>query len=210
MKNATSTFFSIEEQQRIEQAVQAAEKRTSGEIVPMLTPCAYDYPRAEIIGGGLFALASATTLSWGFFGESLWVFLAAFVLLYLPCKWLIRFCPPLKRSLITDQEITEEVAEKALISFYERELHHTRDNTGILILICLFEHRVQILADRGINAVVPPHTWDAIVAELTSGFREGRTCDALCLAIEKCGELLTKNFPVRDDDTDELTNLILE
>lgn len=210
MKNSTSTFFSIEEQQRIEQAVQAAEKCTSGEIVPMLTPNAYDYPRAEIIGGGLFALAAATTLSWGFFGESLWVFLAAFVLLYLPFKWMIRFCPPLKRSLITDQEITEEVAEKALISFFERELHRTRDNTGILILICLFEHRVQILADRGINAVVPTQTWDAIVAELTAGMREGRACDALCLAIEKCGDLLVKNFPVRNDDTDELPNLILE
>jgi putative membrane protein len=203
-------FFSTEEQQRIEQAVQAAETRTSGEIVPLVTPCAYDYPRAEIIGGGLFALASATTLSWAFFGESLWVFLAAFLLLYLPCKWLIRFCPPLKRSLITDQEITEEVTEKALVSFVQRELHHTRDNTGILILICLFEHRVQILADRGINAVVPPHTWDAIVAELTTGIHEGHACDALCHAIEKCGELLTNNFPIRHDDTDELPNLILE
>jgi putative membrane protein len=203
-------FFSTDEQQRIEQTVQAAETRTSGEIVPLVTPCAYDYPRAEIIGGGLFALASATTLSWAFFGESLWVFLAAFLLLYLPCKWLIRFCPPLKRSLITDQEITDEVAEKALVSFVERELHHTRDNTGILILICLFEHRVQILADRGINAVVPPHTWDAIVAELTTGIREGHACDALCHAIEKCGELLTNNFPIRHDDTDELPNLILE
>jgi putative membrane protein len=203
-------FFSAEEQQRIEATVQNAEKCTSGEIVPMLTPCAYDYPRAEIIGGGFFALASATTLSWGFFSESLWVFLAAFLLLYLPCKWLIRFCPPLKRSLISDREMTEEVAEKALVSFVERELHHTRDNTGILILICLFEHRVQILADRGINAVVPPHTWDGLVSEITAGVRDGHACDALCQAIQKCGELLCQHFPIRDDDTDELPNLILE
>lgn len=210
MKYTTGNFFTVEQQQRIEQAVQAAEKNTSGEIVPMLAPCAYDYPRAEIIGGGFFALAAATTLSWGFFGESLWVFLAAFLLLYLPCKWLIRFCPPLKRSLITSQEMTDEVAEKALVSFVERQLHHTRDNTGILILICLFEHRVQILADRGINSVVPPHTWDGLVAEVTAGIHEGRACDALCQAIGKCGEMLAEHFPAKDDDTDELPNLILE
>ncbi|MDK2847261.1 MAG: putative rane protein [Desulfuromonadales bacterium] len=210
MKNSTGNFFSTEEQQRIKRTVKNAEKCTSGEIVPMLTRCAYDYPRAEIIGGGFFALAAATTLSWGFFGESLWVFLAAFLLLYLPCKWLIRFCPPLKRSLISDREMAEEVAEKAMVSFVERQLHHTRDNTGILILICLFEHRVQILADRGINAVVPPHTWDHIVAELTAGIRQGQACDALCLAVQKCGELLAGHFPVREDDKDELPNLILE
>lgn len=210
MNNATENFFSDAERRRIEETVQAVETRTSGEIVPMLVPCAFDYPRAEIVGGGLFALAAATTLSWGFFHESLWVFLAAFLLLYLPCKWLIRFCPPLKRSLIIDREMTEEVEEKALVSFVERELHHTRANTGILILICLFEHRVQILADRGINAVVPPHTWDAIVAELTVGLHEGRACDALCLAIEKCGALLADHFPPVHDDTDELPNLILE
>jgi len=210
MKYTTDNFFTAEEKQRIERTVQSAEQCTSGEIVPMVTPFAYDYPRAEIIGGGFFAVASATTLSWGFFGESLWAFLAAFLLLYLPCKWLIRFCPPLKRSLITEQEMAEEVAEKALVSFVERELHHTRDNTGILILICLFEHRVQILADRGINAVVPPHTWDGLVADITAGIRGGRACDALCHAIQKCGELLCSHFPVREDDTDELPNLILE
>lgn len=210
MNNATGNFFSDNERQRIEQTVQAAENRTSGEIVPMLVPCAYDYPRAEIVGGGFFALAAATTLSWGFFGESLWVFLAAFLLLYLPCKWLIRFCPPLKRSLISDREMSEEVEEKALVSFVERELHHTRANTGILILICLFERRVQILADRGINAAVPPATWDAVVAELTAGIREGRACDALCRAIEQCGTMLAEHFPPVHDDKDELPNLILE
>ncbi|MDD4457693.1 MAG: hypothetical protein PHC98_08935 [Syntrophotalea acetylenica] len=210
MKSTARNFFSAEEQQRIRRTVENAEKATSGEIVPMVASCAYDYPRAEILGGGFFALAAATTLSWGFFQESLWVFLALFVLLYLPCKWLIRFCPPLKRSLISDREMTEEVAEKALVSFVERELHHTRDNTGILILICLFEHRVQILADRGINAVVPPRTWEHIVAELTAGIRQQHDCDALCLAIQKCGELLAGQFPARSDDEDELPNLVLE
>jgi putative membrane protein len=32
----------------------------------------------------------------------------------------------------------------------------------------------------------------------------------LCLAIQKCGEMLAGHFPVREDDKDELPNLILE
>ena len=86
------------------------------------------------------------------------------------------------------------------MSFIEQGLHHTRDNTGILILICLFEHRVEVLADRGINALVPKDTWQEIVATVTDGLRRGQACDALCQAIERCGEILTEQFPIRDGE----------
>jgi putative membrane protein len=88
-------------------------------------------------------------------------------------------------------------------------LHHTRDKTGILILVSLFEHRVFVLADRGINKQVPKETWDEIVHIVTEGIHSGRTCDALCAAIFRCGELLEVHFPKKTDDTDELPNLIL-
>lgn len=204
------TFFTDEEKKRIEHAVQAVEKRTSGEIVPMVIDESYDYPRAEILGGGLLSLALGTTLSWAFFSSSVWAFLPVFAAAYFPFKWLIRAIPPLKRRLIHPDEIDAEVEEKALTSFLEEGLHQTRDATGVLILISLFEHRVQVLADRGINDKVPPHTWDEIVTTVTRGIHEGRTCDALCNAVERCGDLLVENFPARADGTDELPNLITD
>jgi putative membrane protein len=210
MAKKTDGFFSADEKRRIEATVTEAEQRTSGEIVPMVVEAAYDYPRAEIIGGGFFALAFASLFSWWWWHASLWAFLPAFLLLYLPCKWLIRFTPALKRRLIAEVEIDAEVEEKALVSFVEQGLHHTRDNTGILILICLFEHRVEVLADRGINALVPKETWQEIVAIVTDGLRRGQACEALCRAIERCGEILAGHFPMREDDTDELPNLIID
>jgi len=207
MKKA-KTFFSDDERQRIEAAVRAAEERTSGEIVPMVVDESYTYPRAEIVGAGFLALATGVTLSWGFGHSSVWIFLPIFLLSYLPFRWLIRALPGLKRQLIHPLEITEEVEEKALVSFIEQGLHHTRDETGILILISLFEHRVHVLADRGINNVVGKETWDEIVTTVTAGIREGRTCEALCAAIGRCGELLEANFPAKHDDTNELPNLI--
>jgi len=202
-------FFTEEERQRIESAVQKAEKRTSGEIVPMVVDESYNYPRAEILGAGLFSLAAAVSLSWFFFDESLWYFLWLFALCYLPFKLLIRHTPALRRRLIHSTEISEEVEEKAVIAFLEHGLHHTRDETGVLILISLFEHRVHVLADRGINDVVPDHHWDGIVQTVTDGIQRGETCDALCSAIDSCGRLLEEHFPVKADDTDELPNLII-
>lgn len=202
-------FFTDEEKARIEAAVREAEGRTAGEIVPMVVDESYDYPRAEMVGAAFFALATAVTVSWAFGGSSVWVFLPLFSLLYLPYKWLILALPGLRRRLIPPAEMTAEVEEKALIAFLEHGLHRTRGETGILILLSLLEHRVHVLADRGINAVVPPHTWDEIVATVIEGIRQGRTCDALCAAIGRCGDILEANFPRLSGDTNELPNLIV-
>jgi len=203
-------FFSEDEKARIEAAVREAESRTSGEIVPLVMDESYDYPRAEMIGAGFFALGAASLISWFFFHASLWGFLPFFLGLYLPFKLLIRGVPALRRRLIHPAEISAEVKEKALVSFLEHNLHRTRDATGVLILISLFERRVQVLADKGINDVVPLHTWDEIVGTVTEGIKTGRACDALCAAITRCGDLLQEKFPVRAYDTDELPNLIIE
>jgi putative membrane protein len=207
MKKAAE-FFSAEERRRIETAVKAVELRTSGEIVPLVVDAAYNYPRAEIQGGGLLALALAANLSWWLFDGSLWVFLAIFLLGYWPCRLFLRFSPALLRLLIHPAEIDAEVEERAKTAFLDHGLHRTFDGTGILILICLFEHRVQVLADHGIHHAVPPATWQQVADMVTAGIKQGRTADALCEAVAYCGELLAEKFPPRHDDTDELPNLI--
>lgn len=209
MKSAAD-FFNEEEKQQIEAAVRAAELKTSGEIVPMLVDESYDYPRAELIGGGMLALAFGLLVSWSLGNESIWWFLPVFLVVFPIFQRLIRNLPEFKRRLINPEEIDLEVREKALVSFVEQGLHETRDKTGILILISLFEHRVQVLADSGINAKVPEQSWDEIVEIVTGGLKSNDACTALCTAIERCGELLQKHFPVKADDSDELPNLIVE
>lgn len=208
MKSA-ELFFTEEEQTRIKAAVHACETRTSGEVVPVIVDAAYDYPKTEIIGGGSFAMGLALLANWFYVGESHWVFPAIFLALYYPCLLLIRYLPGLKRSLISPVEFDAEVREKALVTFVEHGIYRTRGGSGILILISLFEHRVYVLADAGINDRVPLHTWDEIVATVTKGIVEGRACEALCQAIGRCGDLLAQEFPRQDDDHNELPDLII-
>ncbi|WP_029917373.1 TPM domain-containing protein [Pelobacter seleniigenes] len=203
-------FFTAEEQQRIEEAVKAAELTTSGEIVPMVVDCSYEYPRAELIGSGTLSLACGLFVSWAVGGESIWWFLPVFLITFALFFLVIRAWPAFKRKLIHPEEFTIEVKEKAMVCFLEQGLHETRDKTGILILISLFERRVQVLADSGINAKVPQNTWDEIVAMIVTGLKSGAACAATCQAIARCGELLQEHFPRKDDDTDELPNLIIE
>jgi putative membrane protein len=123
------------------------------------------------------------------------------------------FCaiPPVKRILIPQGRITEAVHLRSLAAFTAQGLHYTRAHTGILILASLLEHRVEVLADKGINEKVPAGTWDEVVQILTVGLKSGNACDAFCKAIERCGDILAQHFPRPPDDQDELANkLVIE
>ncbi len=202
-------FFTTEEQERIQQAVTAAEKKTSGEIVPMIVGACRPY--AEIELGGLAAGLVIGTLAalflhdpWGPIQTQLSLPLAGGILGYILCR-----IPAIKRRLISKDRLTETVHLRSLAAFTGQGLHHTRAETGILIFVSLLEHRVVVLADRGINEKVEAGTWDEIVNRITASLKSGNGCDGFCKAIERCGEILAQHFPRSADDRDELPNKLV-
>lgn len=200
--------FTQQEQQQIENAVAQAEQTTSGEIVPVILAQADDYSSSTCRASALLSLAVTSVTIWWQPHLSHWLVTLLLIGSYLISTALLHAIPSLRRYIIGTEEIKFRVEEKAMASFVRHGLHHTRDATGILILICMFEKRVQVLADRGINEKIEQHQWDEIVSVITGGLHSGNACDALCNAIEQCGQLLTTNFPIKDDDTNELPNII--
>jgi putative membrane protein len=117
----------------------------------------------------------------------------------------VRFVPALKRALAGEHELAERVHQRAMGAFVEQQVFKTRDRTGILLFLSLFERRVEVLADVGISASVKQEEWDGIVGEIVAGIRAGKPGAALASAIERCGELLASHgVTIRPDDTDEL------
>jgi len=201
-------FFTEQEQARIRKAVIAAESKTAGEIVPMLVTSSARYTEVELLGTiiGLFAGMMAEWFwsdPWGSHFFNLWPVIGA------TAGFLVCRVPQIKRLLASKSRIADAVHTLALASFTEHGLHYTRDHTGILILVSLLEHRVEVLADRGINAKVETGTWQEIVKILTDGLKTNQACDAYCKAIERCGEILASHFPRQPDDKDELPNRLV-
>jgi putative membrane protein len=214
MKDLAEKLLTKAEQERVRAAVSEAEKKTSGEIVPMIVPASYHYPMAEVLGGASIALPVSIVLTY-ILGSMLWVgptnmwvFMGIFGAAFVVFHRVVQGVWPLKRMFISDREIDEEVQEAALTGFFKEELYRTRDETGILIFISVFEHRVWVLADRGINEKVDKGQWDSIVAHIVSGIKNGQPADAICEAVKEVGAILATHFPVREDDVDELDNLI--
>jgi len=216
MKDLAKTFLSDDERARVDTAVKEAEKLSAGEIVVMIISASYQYPLAIVIGAAAFALPLALiftplTGAWLWIGgQNMWLFLGFLTVFFILFHEAIKRSPWLKRFFISRSEIDDEVEEAAITNFFDQDLYRTRDETGVLVLISVFERRVWILADRGINANVPAGQWDEIVKMITDGIKQKRAADAICAAVEKIGALLTDHFPIKPDDTDELKNLIVE
>jgi putative membrane protein len=202
------SFFTDDQKERIRRAVVAAESNTAGEIVPMIVISSARYTEIELLGliAGLFVGMTVEAICsdpWGSPYFQLWPVIGALTG-FLLCR-----ISTLKRFLASKSRVSEAVHTLALASFTDQGLHHTRDHTGILILISLLEHRVEVLADRGINQKVGAGTWEEIVHIITAGIKSGQACDAFCQAIERCGAILAEHFPRAADDRDELPNRLV-
>lgn len=201
-------FFTEEEKERIHQAVVAAEQRTSGEIVPMIVGASGHYTEVEL-GGVMVGLLTGTAVAFFWSEWAVTHAQLAWPLVGAGLGFIICYIPAIKRRLIPKSRIDEAVHTRSLAAFTAHGLHYTRAHTGILILASLLEHKVEVLADRGINEKVQPDTWDEIVNTLTSGLKSGDGCVAFCKAIERCGEILAQHFPRPADDRDELANKLI-
>ena len=205
-----------EEQERIRQAVREAEQRTSGEIVPYIVYQSDDYEVAYWRGGLLgmllgMVLASGIYLFYTGWGMA-WLHTPWGLMLFLlglgaVSMGAVHGIPRLKRWMAGQDNIVEQVHKRAMVAFVEEEVFNTRDRTGILIFVSLFERWVEIIGDAGINAKVSPSDWVAIVQHIRQGLRQGRLADALVEAIRECGELLERaGVAIRAEDTNELSN----
>ena len=76
-------------------------------------------------------------------------------------------------------------------------------------MVSLLEHRVEILADTGINAKVSSDTWQKIVSDMLGKIKSGDLTEAFCVAVGECGEVLAKEFPGTHDNPDELSNKVI-
>lgn len=216
MANLAEKFLSDRDREKIENSVKEAEKHTSGEIVPMVVSRSYHYPMSDVIGGFVLAFPVSLILTyfvggWLWIGNfNLWLFLCIVTVLFILFHQVIKHTSGLKRLFISDREINEEVEEAAVTSFFREGLYRTRDETGILIFISVFERRVWVLADRGINEKVKQGQWDEIVNMIVEGIKTNSQAEAVSKAVDEMGRILKEHFPIKSDDTNELKNLIVE
>lgn len=213
-----NTLIENLDRDEIANAVQAAENRTAGEIVPYVVPRSDSYEIAVWRGASAVALLAITVAllivqfyqGWGLG----WIFTPWGVALLALIGGTLgaslgAYVPPVQRLLAGSDVLDATVHRAAMQAFLEEEVFSTRDRTGILLFISLQEHRIEVLGDTGINAKVSEDEWIDIVTRIRKGIKNRNLTAGLVDAIRMCGKLLERRgVDIRDDDENELSDAI--
>jgi putative membrane protein len=217
----------------IEAAIREAEARTTGELYCVVTEESADYGETPLawaagvalLGPALLLLAGVHVGAPRLFGGwtvaqvsqaaeqaardaligAILLQAALFVL-----TLVLVAIPPVRRALTPRAFKRERVRRRAQEQFAAKNLHLTRERTGVLIFVSFAERMAELIADEGIAAHVDPKVWDRAMAALTEGLRRGEPGAGLAAAIGLCGDVLAERFPADPgDNPDQLPNAVV-
>ena len=201
-------FITDADRQAIRDAIVAAESKTSGEIVCVITKSSDDYHYIPTLWAAALALALPLPFLFhlGMFNAHVYLAqLAVFLVLALVARW-----TPLKMLLVPGWVKRHRAGAHARVAFLELGVTNTADRCGILIFVSVAERYVEVIADRGIHAKVGAEAWQQAVDKFLAEVRAGRVGAGFVAAIGDCGAVLERHFPRRGDEVDELPNHLYE
>lgn len=217
-KTAKKLGLSESDLKHITEAVAKAEQATNGEIALAAVPASSDYTAHELLFSIFFGGFVLTLLLP--FHQSLYTFIADCV--WLPELWMlpalygfisffsiglafvISNFECIDRLIISKKDKSIAVYNRALRHFVESGVYATQERTGILLFVSLLEREVRILADSGIASHIPQEEWNLIADNLAIGIKKDQSVSAFVEAIEQCGNLLSKHFPQKEHNPNEL------
>ena len=217
----------------IEAAVRAAETRTTGEVYCVVAEDSSDYGETPLAwGAGVALLAPALLLlggvhvtipdffsSWnsaevglaieGAVKRALMGTIVLQGLLFVAASAIVAI-PAVRRALTPRGLKRARVRRRAEEQFLAKNLHLTRERTGVLIFVSLGERMAELIADEGIAGQVEPKVWDRAMAALIAGLKRGAPAQGFEDAIGLCAEILAERFPPRaGDNPNELPDAVV-
>jgi putative membrane protein len=118
---------------------------------------------------------------------------------------------PAVRMALTPRTLKRlRVQRRAAEQFTAKNLHLTRERTGVMIYVSLAERMAELIADDGIADHVDAHVWDKAMAALTEGLKRGQPGAGFAAAVGLCGDVLADRFPPgAGDNPNELPDAVV-
>jgi putative membrane protein len=199
---STRAFFDDAAKAAVTAAIKRVESQTSAEIVVAVRRQAgVSYREADLGFGAIVALASLALL---LFVEkefaTTWIPIDVAVS-FAAGALLCRYTMFIRRLLTPSARRREETRRAACAAFHEMGIGRTTGRNGILVLVALFEHKIAVVPDVGVDA----QAIRACIVNL-EGSIEGAVPDfnAFIAALDSLGPALAAAMPCRDDDVNEL------
>lgn len=114
------------------------------------------------------------------------------------------------RIFIDRTNVEEDPLTFAEKKFLQLGMHKTAERNAILILVAPRSQKFAVVGDEGVHKKCGPEFWQEMVANMRTHFQQEEFTDAIVEAIERAGELLSRYFPRKHDDRNELSDAPVE
>lgn len=207
-------YFNNDETSRLNDLVRQIEKRAGIEVVAAVVGKCDSYPEipwkafALAAAAGALAHTAAAILlpGWSARYAPLIILGAGAVFALLSVFW-----PSFSRLFLDRARAETEVDQYARALFLQREIFRTRDRTGILVLIALFERKVVIVPDKGVNGRLSRNALDSVIGQMTPHLRSADRFQALARGLAALDtELLQAGFVPSDKGRNEIADEIIQ
>jgi uncharacterized membrane protein len=101
-----------------------------------------------------------------------------------------------------------DILDRAASVFARLNMHRTKLRNGVLILLGIKNKQFAVIGDIGINRLVPKSFWDNTRSVMEEHFKRSEFATGLAAGVRLAGDELSKHFPRKPDDINELSNEI--
>ena len=198
-------FFTEDARSKVAAVVAEVESQSSAEIVVALRKSSGHYRHTDYLVAIL--IATASLLIFLFYPEpfdsDLYAIEAAgfFTFGLLTSA----FFPPLRRALTSRRLMDRFTGTAARAAFVDLGISRTKARAGVLVFLSMFERRVEVVADIGIDEAALGTEWKDALHRLERAVERGEF-DRFLDGVRAMGPVLAGALPRAADDINELAD----
>ncbi|RKH01427.1 hypothetical protein D7X74_37865 [Corallococcus sp. CA047B] len=202
-----TTFLEEAARTQAAEAVAAIESQTSAEVVVAVRSISGNYAHTDARVGASLAFVVLMVLLFIPQEIHLAVFPPVVLLAFFAGTLASRGLPALRRALTSRKLQEEAVRTTARAAFTELGVSRTSRRTGILVFVSLFERRVDVVADYGVDTAALGAEWQEALAALSAALVASSSPEPFFQALRRVQPPLARVLPRMDDDVNELPDL---
>jgi putative membrane protein len=103
-----------------------------------------------------------------------------------------------------------KASQNAHEQFHNLGLNRTKTRQGIMFFVSFDEKYVEIISDTTVSSKIKDDYWQEIIDEFVKDVKKKELSNGYLKAIDSCSEILIKEFPIQEDDENELPNDVIE
>ena len=201
--------LSSAEKELISKKIENLEKSSSSELVAVITKRSSDYKFVRamlsiflvfLISFSLIFTIELSTL------QLIEIQLLSFIGINLFLEYFDGFL----LSILPKRYKQDKASQNAQEQFYNLGLNRTKTRQGIMFFVSFDEKYVEIISDTTVSSKIKDEYWQTIIDEFVKDVKKKELSNGYLKAIDSCSEILIKEFPIQENDKNELPNDVIE